>query len=305
MNHRIAYMVLVYDDPILFARLAKAIESSHASLFVHVDRKSDLSAFKSLVPPSNNILYLEGRDRRRVYWGGYSQVTATLNLMRRAMAVKPDFDRFVLLTNADYPIKPIQQIERALRSDTEFIRIDRHLQLHREGSHTKFLRFHLFDNKLLNPKGFGSTGLGRRINRWIARIPRSFNDKAIFFHGSQWWALTRDCVDHVLLELNQHSRKYRPFCHMLVPGEILFHSIVKQSPFASKVIHDFTTERAPAPGNEHGAHYTDWTGPHTSSPRWLDESDEAKLVGSSALFGRKFSSAISSRLLDRLDQLHR
>jgi hypothetical protein len=305
MSYRIAYLVLVYDDPVLFARLARSIESPSSALFVHVDGKSDLSAFKALVPPSDKVFYLEGANRRTVYWGGYSQVAATLNLMRRAMVVKPGFDRLVLLTNADYPIKSLDHIESAFQSDTEFMRVDRGIQLRSADPQSKFLRFHLLDNRLLNPKGLGFSKLGRRITRLVAKIPRSFGDDAVFFHGSQWWALTRKCVDHVLTELDRHPSKYRPFRNMLVPGEILFHSIVKASPFAAKMSQDFTRPDAPPAANEHGAHYIDWSGPHSSSPRWLDETDEQKLVRSPALFGRKFSSQDSARLLDRLDELHR
>jgi hypothetical protein len=306
MSYRIAYMALVYDDPVLFARLAKAIESPCSVLFVHVDRKADLRAFKQLAPPSDKVIYLEGRDRHRVYWGGYSQVAATLSLMRRAVDVEPEFDRFVLLSNADYPIKPIEQIERALQSKTEFMRIDRRLQLGVEGSHTKFLHFHLLDNFILNPKGLGYTRAGLRLTRWIAKIPRRFDPTLIFYHAAaQWWALTRGCVEHILCELDRHPHKYSPFRRMLVPGEILFHTIVKASPFASKVIHDFTVRDPRSAGNEFGPHYQDWTGPHSSSPRWLDESDEPKLRRSSSLFARKLSSRHSSILLDRLDQLHR
>lgn len=305
MSYRIAYMLLVYDDPVMFARLAKSIQSPNSLLFVHVDGKSDLSAFKALVPTSDKVLYLEGADRRTVYWGGYSQVAATLNLMRRAMAVKPSFDRLVLLTNADYPIKPLDHIERAFQSDVEFMRIDKPITIRSGHAQSKFLQFHLLDNPLLNPKGLGFSNLGRRITRLVAKIPRSFGDDAVFFHGSQWWALTRKCVDHVLAELDRHPSKYRPFRNMLVPGEILFHSIVKASPFAANLSHDFTSPDAPPAANEHGAHYIDWSGPHSSSPRWLDETDEQKLVRSPALFGRKFSSRHSARLLDKLDQLHR
>ena len=37
MSYRIAYMLLLYDDPVMFAQLAIAIESTNSALFVHVD----------------------------------------------------------------------------------------------------------------------------------------------------------------------------------------------------------------------------------------------------------------------------
>jgi hypothetical protein len=92
--------------------------------------------------------------------------------------------------------------------------------------------------------------------------------------------------------------------YTLCPDEIFFHSIVKHSPFAAHITHDFESVSdldAFFSLNEHGCHYVDWTSRGVSLPRVLTEADFDALEGSEAYFARKFRNGASDRLLERIE----
>jgi hypothetical protein len=81
------------------------------------------------------------------------------------------------------------------------------------------------------------------------------------------------------------------FRHTLCPDEIFFHSVVKQSPFASRITHDFETASNQTDyflSNEHGCHYIDWNAPSGTLPKVLDLQDLDEVLRCQCLFARKF-----------------
>lgn len=300
MSVGIAYLILASDQPAQLARLVRALSGPAAHFFIHVDRRADASAFVRLVPPSPHVQYAPGPHRVRVYWGGYSMVRATLALMRLATTGGIPFHRYCLLSNADYPIKSRAEIEERLSSPLEFIRIQSRFGTPEAAAHARNIsRFHFADNPILNPK-VGRHGRAIRfVDRWIGRLPRRAYEGIPLYHGSQWWALTDGCVRYILRFASDNPGFRRFMARTLVPDEIFFHSIIKASPFAPRIVHDF--ERSPhgAP-NDHACHYIDWSRP--GGPKVLDEGDLAFLRASAMLFARKFVEPHSSALLRRLEQ---
>jgi len=78
-----------------------------------------------------DFLHLQGPDvrftpeRDEVWWGDYSQVEATLMLLRTALEDPQHFDRFVLLSGADYPLRSTAAVERFFEShpQNEFVNV--------------------------------------------------------------------------------------------------------------------------------------------------------------------------------------
>jgi len=90
--------------------------------------------------------------------------------------------------------------------------------------------------------------------------------------------------------------------------EIFFHSIVKSSPFATNISHDF--EQVSSFDNyfklnEHGCNYVDWNAKNVTLPKVLDVEDFNDLVNSSCLFARTFDQSKFSGLVEMLQkQIH-
>ena len=98
----IAYIVLTYDEPELLRRVAKALEYGNDRIFVHVDKKSDISQFVKAVGNLKNVTFI--KDRVDVYWGGFNSIVATMNLYRDVLQDKVRYDRIILLQGKDYPL---------------------------------------------------------------------------------------------------------------------------------------------------------------------------------------------------------
>src|SRR5437868_6775920 len=110
---RIAYLIMAHDNYIHLQRLINALDGDHCRFYIHIDKKSKMPALKG-----QNIIFT--KERVRVYWSSFSEVTATLNLLR--MAIKDrDNDYFVLLSGVDYPVKSNSLIVERLSQNGEFL----------------------------------------------------------------------------------------------------------------------------------------------------------------------------------------
>jgi hypothetical protein len=212
-----------------------------------------------------------------------------------AFAWDRSFDRFCLLSGSDFPIRSNRQILSELDSDREYIRIDRKLDPREDGGYHRKVSYYWFAD---DPES--------HLRAVSGRIKRKPYDDLVLYHGSQWWALTRDCVAYVLGFVSAQKEYCSYLQHTFAPDEICFHSILKQSPFASRISHDF--EKVPnhteyALSNEHGCHYLDWNSPSPALPKVLELEDFDKLVRSKCLFARKFDEQRSRELIARLENM--
>lgn len=314
---RIAFLIQAHGDAPYLARMIDALDLDAADFYVHVDAKSDIRSFSTLFG-RRGVSFLQ--RRQKVYWGGFSQVRATLELLRTAMDV--GYARYTLMSGCDFPIKSASVIrDTLLESKKEFLRVDRRLDERPRNGHAVFVdRYHLNDWELFNPRvarryrerrgtpwpsNFARTAAHALVRGAFvvarAALPRRrYVNGMVPYQGSQWWSLSDACVRFVV-DFIARTPEYVRF-HQLaaVSDEFFFHSIVKASPFADRITHDF--ENAPILGNDSGAHYIDWSTKNASRPKTLDETDFAALMASEALFARKFDSRASARLLAMLEQ---
>ena len=250
---------------------------------------------------------MAGNRRVRVHWGDVSIVRATLNLIEAAAEAPESFNRYVLLSGADYPVQTNARIREVLASDHEFINI---WNAAKAGSmEAPFVSdYHLMGFSFWNPRKPTYDRVDQRILRRIWQSctsllpPRRLRVEGIpLVQGSQWWALTDHCIAYLRDFHRQHPRYLRHFRYTAASDEFFFHSIIAASPFAEKI-----TARLPGEGSEdlrHGIHYIDWRGRSRGawSPRVLRKPDLPAIDASGALFARKFDEKRSSTLLDVLD----
>lgn len=285
-----AYLILAHRQPQHVARLTRLLCAGGASAFVHVDKKVDVTPFVEALTGIERVMLTP--DRFRVSWGGFSQVRATLALLHRALAHPAHFGRFCLMSGADFPVASEAAIQAAFDSPVEYMRIDR--TIGRESDpHSEYVRKYWF------------LDLPAPVSWWLSgKVPRRVPQHLTFYHGSQWWALTRPCVEYVVAFVNSHSEYRVFFKNVMCPDEIFFHSIVRNSTYAARVSDDFehaADREAFHSSKRHGAHYIDWTQACGDSlPRVLTMSDFSSIVASGAFFARKFDEQLSSDLADAI-----
>jgi hypothetical protein len=213
-------------------------------------------------------------NRVTVEWGRFSVVQAVLNLIRAAVISGHSFRYFTLLSGADYPVKHRQVITiRLLNSNGQYMRIDRRLTRDPKNTHSYWL------------KNFPA---GRYFGNMIP------------YHGSMYWSLTADCMRFILDFIDDNPGYLDVHRHVPIPDEVFFHTLVKHSPFADAITHDFSAGSYPH-RTHHGNHFIDWAGLRKRDYLTLDERDFEELLVCDALFARKFDEYKSSKLLDLLD----
>ncbi len=301
---RLAYLILVHERPSQLARLVTALDDEGVTFFVHVDRKVPIEGFVRALAGLPNVRFVEPRES--VVWGALSVVHAELHLLRAAAAARPSFNRFCLMSGADYPIKSRAHIREVLRgSDRELMGIWCTLTPARDDHYWQVAHYYFGEFALVRAarsplqKRLASVGLRsvRLVNRVLG--PRRWASGPPACKGSTWWCLTAASVRYLLDFVDRNPDYVRFHRRVFAADEILFQSILKASPFADRLSHD--GDKGTLVGNDLGSHYVDWALDAPTRPRVLDERDLPALIASSALFARKFDQVHSSRLLDALD----
>ena len=253
---KIAFMIQAHAEPDVLRRLVLALNAPWVTIFIHIDLKFDLEPFTNALAGFQNVTLIQ--DRIPVYWGGWSQVKATLKLIRAAQTSGHSFDRYALLSGACYPLRSNEKIRDFLsHSDHEYISAlpmpdvatDKHLwrltKRHFEGGD--------------NVAGFKARCIGftNRINKHLPdrklKIPFGFGKP---FAGSQWWILSRQAIELVLSVLDNHSNFVDLFRHSYCPDECFFHTIVANSSLYDRISKSLT--------------FADWTRPE-ERPCFIDE----------------------------------
>jgi hypothetical protein len=286
---KIAYLILCHTDPRQFARLIAALDMD-AEFFVHVDAKSSEEPFRSATESAN--VHFIG-DRVKVYWGGFSIVQATLNLML-AGSSRGHYDRYVLLNGLDYPIKPTSRILAELRNnpDKEFIRFFDIRQAHPsyvDGA----VRYHFHDAPriLVNRYYDARPALRKTLGRVRRRLPGGY----VHAFGHMQWALSDGCVRWIL-DTNAKDSTLRDFYkYSFAPDERYIHTIVANSPYRERAggvepYGDFGTFRMA------NLHHIDPSLNKTFTERDFDE-----LASSDKFFVKKITTEQSINLIDLID----
>jgi hypothetical protein len=288
-----AYLIVAHHQPNHLARLIRTLDTSKCAFFVHIDAKVDDTIFKDAVGKRANVVF--SRRRWKVNWGGFSQVEATMTLLSEAMDSSVAFQRFCLLSGSDFPIKTNGQILSEFDSDKEFMRIDRKLLPLEDNVHCRNVGYYWFLDSSF-----------RRLEKLSGRLKRQPYRQIDLYHGSNWWALTRNCIEYVLRFLSSTSRYRSFFKYTRCADEVFFHSIVKHSPFAPRIIHDFETpsnREKYSSTNEHGCHYIDWGAKIAKLPKILELEDLDKLLSCKSLFARKFDENKSAKLIAKIESM--
>jgi hypothetical protein len=302
VHMRVAYLVLAHANPRHFARLVGALKTSGACVFAHIDAKSDLRPFAPSSLSPGFVRFSTNRVDAR--WGGFSLFQASLNLLTEALQSHDKFEYFLLLSGADYPLRSARYIDAFLEQHNgmQFMNLVKLpcIELNKPMSRLTTYRF---EHSSL-PGRLMVTKVGRLLSRGhllptITRDPVRHLGDLTPFAGSQWWALTRDACEHVVAFVHARPRVMRFFRHVIVPDELVFQTILGNSPFRGMI--------------RRGVTYTDWAD-GGSSPclidmqhvRQFETVNEVRGSGpygeGELLFARKFTDA-SEAVVQRIDRM--
>lgn len=289
---KIAYLVVAHDSPGVLKRLIAALSCKDCGFFVHIDRRSDIRRFSDI--SGDNIFLAE--ERISVYRAGFTQVEATLLLLREALSKPQCYDYFVLLSGTHYPLRSKEYIHSFFQKNRgwEFISTKRMPDDAYAMPLSKLNRIYFEENAPVRrfvSRGLAKVGLAQRDYRKCLGALQPYG-------GSNWWALTREACRHILEFVRSNERVPRFFRHTCCPDEMFFHTILGNSPFHDRIRRNLT--------------YLDWSvgerpiflnSTHVQQIALLDRPwlDDGWGSGE-ALFARKFSDD-NLTLLDQVDAM--
>jgi hypothetical protein len=290
---KIAYLILVHDNPGVLKRLIAALLCKDCGFFIHIDRKAEIRQFSGI--DGDNIFLSE--ERIPVFRSGFTMVEATLLLLREALSQSQAYDYYVLLSGTHYPLRSKEYIHRFLEKDrsSEFISMARMPNDAYGMPLSKLNRIYIEQDEPLRrflSRALAKVGLAQRDHRKYLRAMQPYG-------GSQWWALTRAACRYTLDFVQRDESVPRFFRNTCCSDEMFFHTIIGNSPFRSRVRRNFT--------------YLDWlagqqhptvlNSAHVQRIESLDRPWIEDQWGSGeALFARKFSDD-NLKLLDRIDAM--
>lgn len=289
---RLVYLITAYKDPVHLRRLIASLDGLNIFFYVHIDLNVNIKEFLIFDFPEN-VVFIE--KRYRIQWGSYSQVKSIISLIDSMLAnCKEKIDRVALISGQDYPIISNKEIIKTFENNPsrEFI-IGYNLTLDKERSR-KVTKYHFL--KIANHKK-------RKWFQWIAnKIAKKrpmvfFNSKYhdVYF-GSDYWALTFDCLLFVYNTFKSEGKLRRYFMYSFVPSELFVHTIVFNSRFAEnaeiRIPEDYYGLYTCTP-----LHYI----VYRESIKVFSTENYDEIVASNKMFFRKANTAISSELLNKID----
>ncbi len=201
------------------------------SVYVHVDLKAD-ALYEQL---SENYQEKERvtiiSDREEVYWSNFSQVKATLNLLKAA--IKGNYDYYSLISGQDYMIKPLKEFNDFLQENQgqEFLEA-------RERNNTWRVKLTHQHNR--NPK-FRKY----RYYRYYALLssilkyrPKKYVNQYQFYFGSSWFTITNNAVTYILDFIANNPGFIADFETSTCGDEHFFQMILMNSHFKPKIYND-------------------------------------------------------------------
>jgi len=288
---KIAYLVLVHDNPGVLKRLIAALSNSDCAFFIHIDRKTDVSQFSGI--DGDNIFLSD--ERVSVYHSGFSMVEATLLLLRQAFNRPENYDYFILLGGSHYPLRSQEYIHGFFERNhgSEFISIARMPNAYGIPI-SNLTRIYFEEDEPVRhflTRVLAKVGLAQRDYR-------KYLGPAEPFGGSQWWALTREACLYITEFAQSNHSLSRFFRNTCCSDEMFFHTILGNSPFRPRLRRNLTylhwlPGQRPSFLNSDHVHQIELL-----DRLWIDD----EWGSGEALFARKFSDE-NLKLLDRIDAM--
>lgn len=235
---------------------------------------------------------------RQTQWGHASKVPATLDAFRAIFEIENNPDWYITISPNCYPIKPSSQILEFLENSQFDAYINLNLiepnsELENCRNKYRFLTTRgLIKIPFLSRKG---EFYFRTIRYPIPKQSLPFDENSMPFFGSDWIMFNRKSAQFLFdanlyqSDLLQHLANINRQKDVLVsPIEIIFHTFFGNSSHLKICKNNYR--------------FIDWEDSINYHPNTLTTDHWQKILGSEALFARKFKSPNSLELLSRIDR---
>ena len=274
MSVSIAYLIQAHDNYSHLQKLINALDEPACSFYIHIDKKSVMPLVEG-----SNIFFIQ--ERENIHWGGFSQVKATLHLLRQAIVNNHDY--YALISGADYPVKPNSFLYNLLEQGGEYIHIEKGVNTYNPLSRYKY--YYFADHYNRRNKQSIKARFILRLESLLRTLKIQKKIPYQLYVGAQWFVLSNECVAYILHEVAADKRYIQFFKSAFCPDESFFQTIIGNSIFAAQVKGYLT--------------YTDWS--VDPGPAVINENHLPVLKAADKFFARKFNDA-SAPVLEVIDK---
>jgi hypothetical protein len=284
------YIILAHRNPEQLYRLLKRLDDNHATFFIHIDKKVPITYFNRLLEFRDKIHLV---DRVVSNWAEFGLVQATINALKAIKETGNSFDRIILLSGQDYPIKNNQYLDTFFSSSTYKVFIESVIipdfKRWKPGGGMYRINKYFFGLKSYQRYSAKALNfLGIILPFFRRNAPRKY----IPYAGSQWWIIDMHALNYILEFIKANKSYYSFHKSTFAPDEVFFHGIL---------LNATDPQLKESISNEH-LHFMNWEDTSKGHPETLRKQDFENISQSKALFARKFDPSVDEEVLDWIDR---
>lgn len=271
-------LIHAHKDVVVINRLIRAFDHPSFVVYVHLDLKSDVDP-AALDPLARRI-----RNRRRVYWGDFSQVEAILASLAEIQSAE-DYEHVICVSGQDFPVWSNARILRYL-SEAKGRQFMHHAPLAPGGwpEAADRVQYYHYTGR---SRALSLVYRASRAAMRLLSLKRSMPGGMTAYGGSNWYTLTRGGVEYVLAFVASHQAYIDFMRTVSIPDEVFFHTILLNSDLRDTIVNDHLR-------------YVDWS-ERLPNPKCLTTADFDRIVASGKMICRKIDVRTGLELVDRLE----
>jgi len=227
---RHAYLITAHHQFEILEKLLTLLDDPRNDIYIHIDFKVknfDFDRFNSILKFSQ-IFFV---PRIPVFWGGYSQIKATLILLKES--VKKGYAYYHFISGVDLPLKTQDYIHNFFDEyqGSEFVGFEAPIMAQR--FYSRFQIYHLFQDKIGRKKS--PLYYWEEVLVFIQKqlhLHRISNKEIIFQKGCNWFSITDNLAKYIL------SKEYfikDTFAYSRCCDELFVHTLIMNSDFKERV----------------------------------------------------------------------
>ncbi|WP_316736898.1 beta-1,6-N-acetylglucosaminyltransferase [Pedobacter aquatilis] len=279
---RIAHIIVAHKNPDQLQRLIKRLEHNNFDIFIHLDKKTDITPFKKL-EQLKNVTFI--KNRMKCSWGGNNFLIGIFNSIREVLSNNKEYDFINLISGQDYPIQSADVIYNFFKDRKGYNFIS-----YEEDQNSEWLKLAAMRYEKYHLTDFDFKGkhlFERALN--IVAPKRKFPTSYKLYGGPKatWWTITGECAVKIteLMSTNDKLNNFLKYCWGA--DELIIPTLVMHTSDKSKVVNN-------------NLRYIDWS-EGNAHPKMLKSSDFDKIINSKNIFARKFDSEIDDAVLNEID----
>lgn len=280
---KFAYLIMAHNDVYCYRRLIELLDDERNDIYVHIDKKSDITPFLKIKTQKSNIYFT---DRIDVRWADVSQVETELVLIETALR-HGHYSYYHLLSGVDLPLKTQNQIHEFFETNNgnEFIGVA--TPPCREAERRVKYHYHIRNHR---NKNLIIRDIDKITNRILVLLQKALHLERKydfpFSLGPNWFSITEDLCKYII----QNKKLIMSFCrNSIFCDEVFIQTLICNSSFKNKI---YSKDQYKSCMRE-----IDFT---RGKPYIWRIEDYEYLKKSERMFARKFSSTIDRKIIDKI-----